>query len=204
MVDVRITGAEQLGGLAKRLKDAGEGKKLRKELLKEIRAAARPALADTRKAVRTIPVTGSRGGGRKQRERKAFRDRFGKVIDRAEPFELGSDELEGEEAKIRARAGKGSGLRASISRALRLVTKTGSKSSGVRIAVDGSKLPEDQRTLPKHLDDPKGWRHPTFGKKPWVAQKGRPWFEVTIRKHLPAMRARILKAMDDVASKIEK
>ncbi|MER7063957.1 hypothetical protein, partial [Streptomyces albidoflavus] len=68
MVDVRVEGAHQLGDLAKRLKAAGDGgKKLRKELLKAVRAGAKPALADTRAAVKTIPVTGTRGGGRARR-----------------------------------------------------------------------------------------------------------------------------------------
>ncbi|WP_084963756.1 hypothetical protein [Thermoactinospora rubra] len=205
MVDVRITGSEQLGDLAKRLKGAGDqGKGLRKELLKAIRTAARPALQDTRRAVRTIPVTGSRGGGRKQRETKAFRDRFDRVLDRASDDELGSDELEAQEAKIQDRARRGSGLRDTIARSLRLVTKTGSRSARVRIEVDASKMPQDQRTLPRHLDSEKGWRHPVFGnRKKWVHQRGQPWFEVTIRRHAPKVRNDILKAMDDIADKIE-
>lgn len=204
MVDVRITGAEQLATLAKRLKDAGDGgKKLRKELLKAIRAGAKPALADTRKAVKNIPVTGSRGGGRRQRERhKAGQalDRLYKRID-----DLDFDELVEAEEAAKARAKRGTGLRDSVARSLRLVTKTGSRLPRVRIEVDASKMPEDQRTLPKHLDAVKGWRHPVFGKRedPWVQQYGRPWFSVTIERHLPGVRARILQAMDDIAKKVE-
>jgi hypothetical protein len=186
VVDVRITGAEQLGGLAKRLKDAGpDGKKLRKELLKAIRTGAKPALAATRKTVKTIPVTGARGGGRKARAGHQF------------------DRSRGDEETRRARAKRGAGLRDTVARSLRLTVKTGSRAPRVRIEVDASKMPEDQRSLPRHLDNPEGWRHPTFGNDPWVAQKGRPWFEVTIRKHLPALRAHILKAMDDIADQIE-
>ncbi|MEV4173979.1 hypothetical protein [Nonomuraea sp. NPDC049709] len=186
-MDIRITGADQLGQLAKRLKDAGpEGKKLRKELLKAVRAGAKPALADTRKAVKNIPVTGSHGGGTRKREEHHF------------------DRSKGEEDRRRARAKRAAGLRDSIARSLRLVVKTGSRTPLVRIEVDGSKLPEDQRTLPRHLNSAKGWRHPTFGEKPWVHQRGQPWFEVTIRKHALAVRTQILKAMDDIASKIER
>ncbi|MGW0805947.1 hypothetical protein [Nonomuraea sp. NPDC002799] len=203
-MDVRITGAEQLGGLAKRLKDAGpEGKKLRKELLKAIRTGAKPALADTRRAVRSIPVTGARGGGRKRREQEAFSRAFDPIHDRASEDEMASDEFADKETRAKNRARKGAGLRDTVARSLRLTVKTGSKSARVRIEVDSSKMPEDQRTLPKHLDNPKGWRHPTFGNEPWVTQKGQPWFEVTIRKHLPAVRAHVLKAMDDIAKKVE-
>lgn len=202
-LDVKITGAEQLGALSKRLKAAG-GKALRKQLLKAIRAGAKPALADTRKAVRTIAVTGARGGGRRQREKDAFRRTFDPIHDRASQEELGSAEFLAKEERARARASKGAGLRDTVARSLRLTVKTGSKSARVRIEVDSAKIPEDQRTLPRHLDNPKGWRHPRFGdREVWYAQKGQPWFAVTIRKHLPAMRDHILKAMDDVAAKIE-
>lgn len=204
MVDVRIEGANQLGALAKRLKNAGDGgRALRKELLKAVRAGAKPALADTRAAVKTIPVTGARGGGRARREKKQFGDTFGRILDRAGDDELGSDELITKEDRARGRAKRGAGLRDTVARSLRLVVKTGSRTALVRIEVDASKMPEDQRTLPRHLDSAKGWRHPVFGHKPWVAQKGRPWFAVTIRKHLPAVRANVIKAMDDIAKKIE-
>lgn len=206
MVDVRITGAEQLGELSKRIKDAGnDGKKLRKDLLKAVREGAKPALADTRAAVKAVPVTAtkSRGGGRKKRENQQFKKTFGAIIDRAADDELGSDELIAKEDRARARAQKGSGLRDTIARSLRLVVKTGSRSAMVRIEVDASKLPEDQRTLPRHLDSVKGWRHPTFGHDPWTRQIGKPWFAVTIKKHLPAVRANVLKAMDDIAKKVE-
>jgi hypothetical protein len=186
MMDVRVTGANQLAKLAKRMKDAGnDGKALRKELLKAVRAGAKPALADTRRAVKTIPVTGSRGGGRKAREEHQF------------------ERSRGDEDRRRARARKGSGLRDSVARSLRLVVKTGSRTPLVRIEVDASKMPEDQRTLPRHLDSVKGWRKPTFGHDPWTRQYGRPWFRVTIERHAPQVRARILKAMDDIANKIE-
>lgn len=185
-MDVRITGAEQLGALARRLRSAGgEGKQLRKELLKAIRSGAKPALTDTRKEVRTIPVTGVRGGGRKAREEHQF------------------GRSKGDEGRRRTRARKGSGLRDTVARSLRLVVKTGSKTPRVRIEVDASKMPEDQKTLPRHLDSAKGWRKPTFGHDPWTTQHGRPWFSVTIERHAPAVRASILNAMDDIANKVE-
>lgn len=200
--DLKITGAEQLAALAKRLKGAGnDGKKLRKELLKGIRDAARPALADTRKAVRTIPVVGVRGGGRRQRERHKAGQALDRIYKRVDDLDF--EELVAAEESAKARAKRGTGLRDSVARSLRLVTKTGSRIPLVRIQVDASKMPPDQRTLPKHLDSKTGWRHPTFGKDPWVKQVGQPWFSVTIERHAPAVRARILKAMDDIADKIE-
>lgn len=203
MVEVRITGADQLAKLAKRLKDAGnDGKALRKELLKGIRDGARPALADTRKAVKSIPVTGSRGGGRRQRERRKLDQSLDRIYKRIDDQDF--EELVEAEEKAKARAKRGTGLRDSVARSLRLVTKTGSRLPRVRIEVDASKMPEDQRTLPRHLDSAKGWRHPRFGdREHWYHQQGKPWFSVTIERHAPAVRASILKAMDDIAKKVE-
>ncbi|MEU8270826.1 hypothetical protein AB0B89_27170 [Sphaerisporangium sp. NPDC049002] len=185
MVDVRIAGADQLYELNKRLK--GADRKLTSKLRKAVRDGAKPAVVATKAAVKAIPVTGSRGGGGSARQFHHFERSKAK-----------------DENKRRAKARRQSGLRTTIAAAIKLDIKTGSKTAAVRIVVDESKLPPDQRTLPRHLDDPKGWRHPTFGRDPWVAQKGRPWFETTIRKHLGTVRTSILRAMDELAKEIEK
>lgn len=55
MVNLQIKGAEQLGDLARRLKAEGEaGKGMRRELLKEIRAAAKPLAEDAKSAVKSL------------------------------------------------------------------------------------------------------------------------------------------------------
>ena len=57
MVSLQLKGADQLGDLAKRLKAEGEsGKGLRRELLKEIRAAAKPLAEDAKAAVKGLPT----------------------------------------------------------------------------------------------------------------------------------------------------
>jgi hypothetical protein len=58
--DIVIVGADQLAAVAKRLEDAGErGKGLRKELLKQIRIAAKPLVQDVRNsAIDTLPARG--------------------------------------------------------------------------------------------------------------------------------------------------
>lgn len=186
--DLTITGAEQLRRLAIRFKDAGpRGKDLQKELRKAVRTGAKPALVATRAAVRTIPVVGvKKSGGHAAREEHTFGRSRGK-----------------DEEKRRARAQKASGLRQTVASAVQLKVVIGSRAPRVRIFVDEKRMPEDQRTLPRHLDSKNGWRHPTFGKSPWVKQYGKPWFRVTIRKHLKEVQASILKAMDDIADKIE-
>lgn len=186
--DLQITGADQLARLAKRFKAAGpRGKELQKELRKAIRTGAKPALVATRTAVKTIPVVGVRdAGGHKAREEHHFGRSRAK-----------------DEDKRRTRAQRASGLRQTVAGAVQLKVVIGSRAPRVRIFVDEKRMPQDQRTLPKHLDSKSGWRHPTFGKKPWVKQIGKPWFRVTIRKHLNEVRTSILHAMDGIANKIE-
>jgi len=57
-VDIRVTGADQLAAVAKRLKDAGD-RTLRRELLSGIRLSTRPLIASVREAARTeLPKRG--------------------------------------------------------------------------------------------------------------------------------------------------
>lgn len=184
--DIVITGADQLYELNRRLKAVD--KKLATKLRKAIRTGANPAVIATKRAILTLPVVGVRGGGNKARtEHRLSRSRS--VTE-----------------KSAARAARKSGLRRTIADAIKVDIRTGSKTASVRIVVDESRLPHDQRTLPRHLDSVKGWRHPVFGRRdlPWAAQKGRPWFEATIRKHAGEVREAIVAAMDDLARDLDK
>ncbi|MGH8575346.1 MAG: hypothetical protein ACREXJ_00170 [Gammaproteobacteria bacterium] len=177
---VAVDGAQKYRELSKRLKAAGpEGKGLRRELNKAIRQAGRPAVADAKAAVLALSVQGTRGSGRRQRADFAS-------------------------ARAATEAGKlaiyrRSGLRGAVAGATRVRTT----SVGVKIVVDGKKLPPDQRTLPRHLDRAKGWRHPVFGNRDvWVGQRGGPWFFATLRRHAPAFRRAIVTAMNDIERRI--
>lgn len=183
-VDVKVTGANQLRDLSKALKTAGRGD-LRKRLGKAIRTAGRPAVQATKQAVRTLPVTGSHGGGRARRRE----------------FHAGRSKIADEE-KRRAAAERRSGLRRTIAAAISLKVRPSGKKTGVRIVVNADRLPEDQRALPWALDRPGGWYHPTFGHDPDVHQQGRPWFSATLRRHAPRVRMEIGKAMADINKKI--
>ena len=182
--DIVITGAEQLYRLAKDLKAVD--KKLPRKLNKAIRTGSKPAVVATREAILTLPIKGSRGGGGKARAEHAF----------------GRSRAKDEE-KRRAKADRGSGLRQTIARAIKVQIKTGTRNVGVRIVVDEKQLPPDQRTLPRHLDSTAGWRHPTFGHDPWTHQKGGPWFKSTIRRHAGEVRTLIVAAMDEIAKEID-
>ncbi|MBB2909325.1 hypothetical protein FHS43_000571 [Streptosporangium becharense] len=185
VADVRVTGAEQMRKLAADLKRVD--KTLAAKLRKTIRDAARPAVADAKTAVRSLPVTGAHGGGGTARTE----------------HNLGRARKPADQRAI-ARARARSGLRRTIAAAIKTDIRDGGRRAGVRIIVDGSKLPADQRTLPRRLNSKKGWRHPLFGnRKHWYAQKGKPWFEPSIKRHADRIRKTILAAMDEIARELD-
>ena len=178
-ISISATGYKQYRELAKKLRQAGR-KDLRKKLRKRIADAGKPVLDEVKAAVRNLPVT-SHGGGGKQRT--AFN------VARAST----------ERAKAAA-ARRGAGLRATIASATRLQITA----KGVRFAVNSNRFPAEQRTLPRHLDSQKGWRHPVFGdRETWVHQRGRPYFAATIKKRAPAFRRAVLDAMDEIAKELD-
>jgi hypothetical protein len=166
--------SKQFTELSKRLKSSS--KELRKELNKEIRAAAKPAVDDVKAAVLAINSKVSGASGLNSGET-------------ARAVHAGSGKIQ------RSRS---HGLRATIARAVQLKITT----NGVRIVVDSSKLPEGQKNLAKALDNPKGWRHPTFGHEPWVTQTGDHYFEPNIEKRKDDIRSRITAAMHTIAEKV--
>lgn len=178
-IGIKVANAQAYRQLAKDLRKAGRGD-LRKTLRKKIAEAGKPVLEDVKAAVREMPVT-SRGGGSRQRRRYN--------VDRATT----------DRAKTSAER-RHAGLRATIAAA----TKLQITAKGVRFVVQSSKLPETQRSLPRHLDSEKGWRHPVFGdKNVWVHQQGRPYFAVTIKKKAPTFRRAALDAMEEIRKQIE-
>lgn len=176
---ISATGYQVYRDLAKKLRGAAR-KDLRAKLRKQITQAGRPVVDEVRAAVRNLPVT-SRGGGAKQR--RAFN------VERATT------------SRAKASAGRrGSGLRDVIAKA----TKLQITAKGVRFVVASAQLPPDQRSLPRHLDSEKGWRHPVFGdRNVWVHQQGRPYFGATIKKRAPVFRKAILAAIDETNRELE-
>lgn len=179
---ISATNVDEYRELVARLRKAGKsGKELRKNLRKQIAEAGKPVVDDVKQAVLSIPIT-SHGGGGAQRRRYN--------VERAST------------ARAKRAAGRrNAGLRRTIASSV-AVQQTG---KGIKIVARSAKLPPDQRNLPRHLDSPKGWRHPVFGDTSrWVHQQGKPYFGATIRKHAPRFRRAVIKAMDETTSQIER
>lgn len=177
-VDITVTAGPEFAAVAKRLKDEG-AKALQKSMNKRIKAAADPVLKDLQKAVRNVTVRSARGGG--SRARTAF---------------------SGTPAAARKRGG---GLRETTARAIQLKIQGSGQSVGVKIRIDGTKLPPDQRGLPKLLDGQRPWRHPVWGNTAvWVTQQGEPWWTPTIERAMPALRTELAKIIDDVIAELDR
>lgn len=192
MGEVRVSLAAQNVGayraLAKRLRGAGR-KDLRAKLREKINEAGKPVVEDVRTAVRSLQVTSHGGGGKR-------RQQFAALQAGRRAHRRGAD--------VRAAAQRAFRRSTRLRDAVASATKLQITGKGVRFVVASGQLPESQRTLPRHLDSPKGWRHPVFGNKEhWVSQKGGPWFAETIKKKAPAFRSAIVKAMDEITKDIE-
>jgi hypothetical protein len=182
LLDFKVEGAKQLGELSKKLKDPMQ-RDLRLELRRRITAETKPVVADLRQAVMAIDSKVDSAG------------RIGSSSGAASrAMHAGSRRIESRRSH---------GLRATIARAIQVKIRTSAASPGVKITVDLSKMPEEQRKLPRALDSIKGWRHPVWGHTAtWVTQHGAPWWSKTIEVHRDSVRAAIIEAMRAVANKI--
>lgn len=110
-------------------------------------------------------------------------------------------------AKQAARAipskGRGTGLRTRIAAAIGVQIRTGAKTAGVRIRVASSRMPADQRKLPRALDVSRGWRHPVYGNRnAWVTQDGHPYFLKTLDRHRRPIVLAVMSAANRVIDKL--
>lgn len=190
-------------------------KTLEKNLSNRISAAAKPVIADMRKAVKGVSSQArfeglsagnrssrSRGGGG-ARARADFEVRNA-TRNAAEAVETGKTLLKTktwDNRRLKAR-----GLRDQIARGVRLSNVKRGRLAGVYIRSSSTKLPGDQKALPRAFDRGK-WRHPFFGNRDfWVEQTVRPagWFTQTGRKAKPKLYAEIQRAIDDAVMELAK
>lgn len=189
MPEIRLSSGQagqEFRALAKKLKQAG-AKDLRSLLRQKITAAGAPVVEDVKQAVRDLQVTSSHGGGTSQRR--------GFNVTRAKA----SAKTDLMKARQRAER-RGAGLRETVAAGVRLQVTA----KGVKIVASSARLPDSQKSLPRHLDSDKGWRHPVFGNKEnWVHQRGGPWFAATIKPKAPAFRAAIVDAMEEIKKQLD-
>lgn len=189
-VRVKVVGTDQFHQLARELKRAGDGRMLR-EMSAEMKRAADPIVQDMQSTVQGVTTLGgSRGGGgasaRAARAQRALRGR------------------RNASERVKQRAFRRSGLRATVARTVKPSVSTGGRSASVTIKSRSSLMPVDQRRLPMHMNRGR-WRHPTFGDDPWVVQVVTPgWFDKPARRGGPRVRQRafgvVLRTLNKLGS----
>jgi len=98
----------------------------------------------------------------------------------------------------KSRAGVGVGLRSTL--ALNIRVTVSAREVAVRQFTAGLRG-KNARDLPRDID--KGyWRHPVYGHKPTVLQKGYPYFDVTMREKRPEMEREVQQVLEDIKAKV--
>jgi hypothetical protein len=95
-------------------------------------------------------------------------------------------------------------MRATIAAAIRISVRTTSGQAGARVWIDRAALPPDLQGMPAALNTGK-LRHPVFGNRHrWVTQwvTPSPWWDGTVRRHQPRMRAETERILDDLKSRL--
>ncbi|KAA6211775.1 hypothetical protein [Streptomyces filamentosus] len=89
-------------------------------------------------------------------------------------------------------------LRATIAEAIRISVRTGAN-PGARVWVDKSLLPSDLRNMASVINEGR-IRHPVYGnRRKWVTQwASPPWWDTTVNRHTPRMRAEVERVLGDV------
>lgn len=170
-----VTGAQQFAQLARHLK--ANDRQMKNEMAAAVRKATKPAVNEVKAAILAVE-SHSYGGGRKAREQYA-QARGSKTASR--------------------------GLRAAIARGITARTAMSVKSAGVRIHVNTTQLPPDQKSLPALMDGGRTWRHPVFGNREvWVTQQAAPWFYVTLYKLRDPVAQELLLVVDRFMARISK
>ena len=96
------------------------------------------------------------------------------------------------------------GLRGRMAKATRLVVRTAGRDAGVRLRVDGRKMPDKMKALQSYMEGVRPrWRHPVFGNREvWVQQPPKPYFYQTVERMGLAAQQNIQRAADNVARDI--
>lgn len=190
-------------------------KDLEKNLSKRISAAAKPVVAEMRRQIKGTRssvvdkdssgagfLSRSRGGSGATR-RSAFATR-GVTVNANEAVTTGKrliSRRDYDKRRMQAR-----GVRDAIAAGVRLSNRKSGRFAGVTIRSSGSKLPPDQKTLPRAMNRGK-WRHPVFGNRNnWVEQVVTPvkWFDDPGKKAKPSIYREVTVAVKETLAEAQR
>lgn len=184
MALVEIKGTDEFKRVSRALREAGKGN-IARQMTRGLREGAGPLVQEAQSNVRSLSVSGARGGASARAARAA------KALGRKKrPSE-----------RVKQKAHQGSGLRATVARATNVKLSASARSASMRLRAQQAKMPADQRKLPTYLNVGR-WRHPLFGNKNrWYTQTAPPaWFDDAARAKGPQARE---KAIQEVAKYLD-
>jgi hypothetical protein len=169
---IEIAGTDAFKETARRLHQAGKGQ-IAREMGKALKKGADPLVKDAQRRVRSLPVSGVRGGAAARAARAAKA--------------LGNKKKPS--GRLKMKAHKGSGLRATVARVTSAKVTVGARTATMRVRAASAKMPASQRKLPRYLNTGR-WRHPVFGDRDvWATQVAPPaWFDDAARAKGPQVR----------------
>jgi hypothetical protein len=98
-------------------------------------------------------------------------------------------------------------LRGLLAKATRIEVKLTGKSAGARIRVDGRRMPDRLKGIPKAWEAEAGarWRHPVYGRRDtWVQQRPRPLFYRIVAPRAELAAREIEKIANGIVRKLER
>lgn len=105
---------------------------------------------------------------------------------------------------VKANYAGGKHLRPALRKATRMEVRTAGKLTGVRVRVDGRRMPSGMGSLPAMHEGVERWRHPVFGNRDvWVSQAPRPSFYQTVQRFEPQVQRRMDEIATQIIAKIE-
>jgi len=142
----------------------------------------------------------SEGGGLRREMNKQIRTAANPVV-----ADLRAAAMRIPDVSVATRADKDS-----FRRMLARATRSSTLQSGVRLLVDGRRMPPGMAGMIFAVERPQGWRHPVFGSGErsrsewvWVHQAGHPWFFPTAHRHEHDFRDAVMDAVADTIRRIE-
>jgi len=91
-------------------------------------------------------------------------------------------------------------LRRELARATTLQVRSVGKETGIKVRVDGRKMPGSKRGLPSRMEGKVRWRHPVFGDPDvWVGQNAHPYFYKNVEPLSLKVRAQIFQILNEAA-----
>jgi hypothetical protein len=200
-MDISFSDAGQFKQLASRFRAAGkQGAAVRKALTATIQTELKSVVVDIQREARGMTIRGVRNAGSRVRISKSI----GGSVSRAQ-FDAAKElrrqsvaAAKGKKTRAR-RGGISTGLRERLAHSVKSrVSYTGFR-MGAKVYVESTNFPGSQRKLPRHLNNPGGWRHPVYGHRDrWVKQVGEPYFDRPIKRHRDRVRRNVATAVNKV------